>query len=218
MKMKKRILAGMMMAIMVVASVMSVSAAPSKQEPVVEAGSATKYEIATGTKEFTGIKEEKEAAVKAQIADLEADKAVSLNTDTDKAIKDKTMATDFFDLIVKEGTDHSACTTKGYHTLTLKVDAMTSSWKNIVVLHYSTVRDVWEAIPVDAKNVKYDAKTITFDIKDLSPMAIYADIVDDGSEGTSPKTEGMSSTWMLWAAVALVLVGSGVVVSQKKRG
>ena len=68
------------------------------------------------------------------------------------------------------------------------------------------------------KDVDYTKKTITFEIEDLSPIAIYADVVTGGAAGTSPSTEGVSSAWMLYAAMALIVLGSGVVVYQKKRG
>ena len=208
MKMKKRVLAVVMMMVLVLASALSVSAAPSKSEPVVESGaSAGKFDIVTGAEEFKDVKTE----VKTQIADLEAKKTVSLGTEVDNAIKNKTMVTEFFDLVP----DTDKAGTKDY-TVTIAISAMTTAWKNVVVLHYSTVRGVWETLEV--KNVDYDKKEVTFFAPDLSPIAVYADVVESGSTGTSPSTEGMSSTWMLWTAAALIVLGAGVVVSQKKRG
>jgi len=93
---------------------------------------------------------------------------------------------------------------------------MTKSWKNFTLVHYSQDREVWEIIKVD--KVDYDAKTITFNIADLSPLSIYADGVEGGAVGTSPSTQGVSSAWMLYSAMALVVLGTSVVVYQKKRG
>lgn len=218
--MKKRVLAGLMMTVMVLASAMSVSAAPSKQEPVVEYGASEgKYDITTGTNEFAKKDTEEEAKHTAAIkivTDINEGKTVSISTEVDNAIKGKKLVQKFFDLDAIN--DHAECVNKGYHTVTLKVDAMTTGWKNITVVHYSQDRQVWETIKVEDKNVDYTNKTITFNIKDLSPVAIYADVVSDGATGTSPSTEGVSSAWMLYTAMALIVLGAGVVVYQKKRG
>lgn len=208
MKMKKRVLAGMMMMVLVLATALSVSAAPSKSDSIVESGdSVGYYDIKQDTQAFEGVKTE----VKTQMTNLESKKTVSLNDKVDKAIEKKTMVVEFFDL-VPIGNKVNAPN----HTVTLKVAAMTTGWKNIVVVHYSTARGVWETLEV--KNVDYANKEITIYAQDLSPIAIYADVVAPGSQGTSPTTQGMSSTWMLWTAAALIVLGAGVVVSQKKRG
>ena len=216
--MKKRVLAGLLMSVMVLASAMSVSAT-SKEEKVEPNGSAVgKYVVTEGTSEFAKKDTEDQAKHDAAIAivkDINAGKAdVKITDAVDKDIKGKKLVQSFFDLDVVAGSDHSNCTE--HHTVTLTVAQMTKGWKNIVVVHYSQDRQVWETIKVD--KVDYDAKTITFNIKDLSPLAIYADVVEGGAAGTSPSTQGVSSTWMLYAAMALIVLGSGVVVSQKKRG
>lgn len=219
--MKKRVLAGMMMMVMVLATAMSVSAADSKTNTVTESGASVgQYQITESESKFAKKDTEDEAKHAAAInivTDINAGKAdVKITDAVDKAIEGKTLVQKFFDLDVVAGSDHSKCT--DHHTVTLKVDAMTTGWKNIVVVHYSQDRQVWETIKVEDKNVDYTNKTITFDIKDLSPIAIYADVVADGAAGKSPSTEGTSSAWMLWTAMALIVLGTGAIVSQKKRG
>ena len=184
--MKKRVLAGLMMAAMVLASAMSVSAA-SKEKPVEDGGSANgKYKVTTESPEFEELTDEAidanskitdKAAAKAsakeasaKIEKINKGETVSISTEVDKDIKDKKLVQKFFDL--DEIDDHRKCHEQGHHTVTLKVDAMTTSWKNITVVHYSTDRTLWETIKVADKNVDYAKKTITFDIKDLSPIAI----------------------------------------------
>lgn len=230
--MKKRVLAGLMMAVMVLASAMSVSAA-SKEKPVEETASANgKYEVTTESPRFEELTDEAidantkvtdKAAAKAsakeakeKIEKANKGEAVSFTTEVDKEIKGKKLVQKFFDL--DEVDNHDKCHTQGFHTVTLKVDAMTSNWKNITIVHYSTDRTLWETISSDKIKVDYDKKTLTFDIKDLSPLAIYADIVEGGAAGTSPSTQGVSSAWMLYSAMALIVLGTGVVVYQKKRG
>ena len=107
---------------------------------------------------------------------------------------------------------------ENYEILIKKFENVSNKWKNITVVHYSTARTTWETFSGDKLKVDYDKKTLTFDVEDFSPFAIYADIVEEGSSGTSPSTQGVSSTWMLYAAMALIVLGSGVVVYQKKRG
>ena len=234
--MKKRVLAGLLMSVMVLASAMSVSAADSKTKPIVGGETADgkgSYAVTTENPKFEGLtdaaidanenisaekKEEAKKSAEAAVAVIEKvnkGEAVSFTTDVDKEIKGKKPVTKFFE--VEAAGDHTNCGHSG-HKVTLTVDTMTTGWKNIVVVHYSTDRVLWEAIPVADKDVDYTKKTITFEVKDLSPMAIYADVVSGGAAGTSPSTEGVSSAWMLYAAMALIVLGSGVVVYQKKRG
>lgn len=215
--MKKRVLAGLLMSVMVLASAMTVSAT-SKTNTVEPSGdSIGKYEVTTGTEQFA--KKENEDATKhaAAIKIVEAvnkgEKNVTITDAVDKEIKGKTPVMPFFDLDYKPTGGSESVTN---HTITLKLTGMTKAWKNITVVHYSQVRELWETIKVD--KVDYDASTITFNIKDLSPIAIYADVVEDGAAGTSPSTQGVSSAWMLYAAMALIVLGSSVVVYQKKRG
>lgn len=229
--MKKRVLAGLMMTVMVLASAMSVSAA-SKEKPV--ESSNGKYEVTTQSPKFEELtdaeidknenivadkKEEAKKAAKEAVITIDKinkGETVSITTEVDKEIKGKKLVQRFFDL--DEVDDHKKCHEQGYHTVTLKVDAMTTGWKNITVVHFSIDRITWETIKVEDKNVDYKNKTITFNIKDLSPIAIYADVVEGGAVGTSPSTQGVSSAWMLYSAMALIVLGSGVVVYQKKRG
>ena len=234
--MKKRVLAGLLMSVMVLASAMSVSAADSKTKPVeggkTEDGNGS-YVVTTENPVFEELtdaaidanekvtdKAAAKASAKAAAAAIEkinkGEKA-SITTEVDKKIEGKTLVQKFFDL--DETGDHNKCHQPGNkHKVTLTVDALTTGWKNIVVVHYSTDRVLWETIPVADKDVDYTKKTITFEIEDLSPIAIYADVVTGGAAGTSPSTEGVSSAWMLYAAMALIVLGSGVVVYQKKRG
>jgi len=221
--MKKKVLAGLLMSVMVLASVMSVSAAPSTEKEVEPSGTTSvgKYQITEGANEFAKKDNEdatKHAAAIKIVEEINDGKTMSITTEVDKEIEGKKLVQEFFDLDEVAGSDHSQCHTQGWHTVTLKVAAMTTNWKNIRVVHYSQVREVWEVIPVEDKNVDYTNKTITFNIQDLSPIAIYADVVTSGAAGTSPSTQGVSSAWMLYTAMALIVLGTGVVVYQKKRG
>lgn len=230
--MRKRVLAGMMMAVLVVASAMSVSAAPSKEKPISPVGSSEgKYEIVADTEKgissFVGMTDDeidkndkisadkKEEAKKAtkdaleKIAKINDGGKVGITAEVDQKVEGKTLVQKFFELKYVGGTSVDK------HTIVLKVDELTTAWKNIVIVHYSSTRCVWETV---VPTVDYNNKTLTFELQDLSPLAIYADVDANASNGTSWGTEGLSSTWMLYSAMALIVLGTGVVVYQKKRG
>ena len=257
--MKKRVLAGLLMSVMVLASAMSAFAAPSTQdfvEVVVPESSAQgdykegDYVITDNGKEFddlsseAGLQENFGHIEKAKGEKLTAEKkeeikenykvAVEIikkvdegkqvgtdvkidNGKIDKELKDKKVVKSFFD-VHATGDKKNICYEEGKtHVLTIKVPSMTKAWKNIVILHYSTIRCEWEII---VPKVDYDKKTLTFEVQDLSPIAIYADIEEaaDNATGKSPSTGSASSAWMICSAMALIVLGTGVVASQKKRG
>lgn len=207
--MKKRVLAGLMMAVMVLASAMSVSAAGSRTEEVYTSGaSAGSYTLDDSDKAFADLDDKVEAVIK----ELNNNKATSLKLDIQKALKGKTLLAKVFDL--EPTGDHSKCEKQGYHEIELTVSTITDKCSNIVVLHYSEKRAEWETLTP----VKVDGNKITVRFADLSPVAVYANVVGGTAVGVSPSTQGISSTWMLYAAMALIVLGSGVVVYQKKRG
>lgn len=97
-------------------------------------------------------------------------------------------------------------------TLTWEVPNLTSSMKNIRVLHYSTVRNVWEILKPD--NVDFENKAITQTFQDLSPVAVLY-TVDDGTD-VSPGT-GDSMAVFYYAAAAVIAVGVCVCVLVLKK-
>lgn len=207
--MKKRILAVMMMMVLVIASAMSVSAADSRTEEVHTSGASVgSYTLDDSETVFADLDDKVEAVIK----ELNDNKATSLSTDLQKALKGKTLLAKVFDL--EPVGNHDKCTKQGYHELELTVSTITDKCSNIVVLHYSETRGEWETLTP----VKVDGNKITIRFKDLSPVAVYANVVGGTAVGVSPSTEGVSSTWMLYSAMALIVLGAGVVVSQKKRG
>lgn len=232
--MKKRVLAGIMMAAMMVASVMSVSAAGSKTEEVeVETilGNNAGYTVEAEADTFNYLdditsklpsdatdakKAELKAAAKeaqAAIVELNAGKipesVVADIADIKTKLADKKLVCPVFEL--EAYGNHPNCTNG--HTLKLDVPSLKNcDPKSVVVLHYSVTRGYWEVV----KDVNINGTTLTGTFKDLSPVAIYAKVTTGGAAGTSPSTVGTSSTWMLLAAVAVVALGAGVVATQKK--
>jgi hypothetical protein len=232
--MKKRVLAGIMMAAMMVASVMSVSAAGSKQEEV-EVGAESKGSYIVESEKDTfdylvdditsklpsGATEEKKEELKASAK--EAQKAiVAMNAKEEipasvvadiPEIKTKLAGTTLICPVFELEATGELANSKDPHTVKLNVPALKNcDPKSIVVLHYSVTRGYWEVVT----DVKIDGTTLTGTFKDLSPVAIYAKVTTGGAAGTSPSTVGTSSTWMLLAAVAVVALGAGVIATQKK--
>lgn len=207
--MKKKVLAGIMMAVMVMASVMSVSAAGSRYEEAYPSDKNTAgYTTEAKADTFVDLVQEAQTAIKDMNADKIPESLVKDIPTIKETLNKKTLVTDVFDL--EPFGDHPNCT-KG-HTVKLVVPALKNcKADSVVVLHYSEVDNKWEVVESSV-----DGTTITATFKTLSPVAIYAEVVTGGAAGTSPSTVGTSSTWMLWAAFAIVAVGAGVVASQKK--
>lgn len=222
--MKKRILAGLMISVMVLASAMCVSAAPSVTDPV-QPGQPGDYEVTTESPNFKNLTGD----TKATIEKMNKGEEVTLPDKVNTALSGKKIVQKFFE--IKPLDNHDKCEDQGYHTVTLKVTGVTN-WNDIVVVHYNTNKGTWETFSESANTLKVDRNkgTLTFDVVyadlDSTPFAIYAKGVDSGDAGitgdtvvgTSPTTQGVSSAWMLFAAMALVVLGSSVVVYQKKRG
>ncbi len=98
-------------------------------------------------------------------------------------------------------------------TLTWEVPNLTSEMKNIRVLHYSTVRNVWEILNPD--KVDFENKAITQTFQDLSPVAVLYTLDGDGTV-TSPGT-GDSTPVVYYAAAAMVAFGVCITVVLRKK-
>lgn len=217
--MKKKVLAGILMMILVLASVMTVSAATS---PSPTKGPHVKYEDEKGFYKvdnktpFAGetyTNAPLNADVKKAIEDYNADKITldKLLADAPKdvkaALKGKTDISGVFDLVpVNDGQPNA----DGSHTVTVTVPGVDKA-KDVVVLHFNRNDNTWEILKATVSGEK-----VTATYETLSPVAVFGVVEAGGADGESPKTVGTSSAWMLMAAVALVAVGTGVVVSQKK--
>lgn len=128
-------------------------------------------------------------------------------------LEGKTMLTMFVDL---DTVGDVVLNEDGMYETTLSVPTLTEAATNVRILHYSTVRSLWEiVIPSD---VNYEDKEITAAFEDLSPIVVLADVDEtaDVAEGTSPKT-GVTSDWSLYMAGAVVLFGAAGAVYSRKR-
>lgn len=192
MKMFKKVLAGVMTATLLLASVMGVSAADSKDANVALGEASKGY--------YTIVSPSKEKA-EADVTSSSVSSAVSGKTSIGS-----------FDLKASAegvtGTD-----------VTLSVATLTDSVDKDSIVVALFVDGAWKT--VSPKSVDKASKTIVvtigaMDANEVISGFIYATVASSSASGSAPKTVGTSSTWMLWLAVALVAVGAGVVVAQKK--
>lgn len=210
MKTSKKVFAGIVMAAMVLTTVMSVSAADSKEKEVylpIE-GNEAGYVIDGSADKWEVYPQEVQDIIK-EIN--ESDKVTSLPAAIQTDLQGKTLIWEMFDLDAVG--NHTNCANG--HTVKLGITTLTKNVSDIVVVHYDKVANAWETIQVPAKDIDYANKTITVTLKNLSPVGVFAKVAGSASGDKAPQT-GVPSSWMLYAAVALVVVGAGVVVSQKK--
>ena len=215
--MKKRVLAGIFMMIFALASVMTVSAAGSASRTddvyVSDADEQGYYKVVTDDTAFSKLKND--AAKKSVYDAIVGFNAGSVTqaklfegTDMASKLSGKTNITKVVDLVAVNGGTPVA----GKHEVTLTVTTLTSNVSEVVIAHYGA--NGWEIIT--PSNVDVPNKKVTASFTDLSPIMIYGKVAAGGSIGTSPSTGVDSTTWMIWTAAALIVIGAGVVVSQMK--
>lgn len=225
---KKKFLGVLLAAGLLAAQTVSVAAAPSPTAEVTVAGDdsgayvVTQYEeakleelretvpetaklieeINAGSRTFESIREE-----------LTEDVAAAIEEKTGAALADVVMVTKFVDLDtageVEKGAD-------GMYEATLHVPTLTEAMTNVQILHFSTVRNLWEVITPE--NVDYGTKQITAKFEDLSPIAVIAKedpekaagTLDSEGTGTAPKTGAADMTAAWLGAAAVLAAGTGV--------
>ena len=203
--MKKKLISLAMLVTVFAMQVVGVSAASKTATMAVVGNSKGYYEVdAMDQEELDTV-----AAADKTTADLIKDINAS-------EIEGKSLVTAFMDL--RKIGDVSK-TADGKYQVTLSVPALTKGMTDVKVLHFSTERKVWEVIT--PSNVDLDNKEITFELQDLSPIAIIAKV--DASQavtnttGTSPKTGVDSTNTVPFAGAAVVLLGAAAVVAFRKK-
>ena len=207
--MKKKIFGTILAAALVVSQAVTVFAAGSRVAEATPAGdSVGKYEFTAITEDSFQDLAEAAPDVKSLIDEInagtEAIQAVAEQApELEDILADKEMLTPIFDVQPING---GIQTEDGKYLVTLSVPTLTDEMTDVLLLHYSTARSVWETIT--PSDVDYTNKEITAEFEDLSPVAVIAKVngaaAADTQTGTSPKT-GVASDWMGWLGAAVVL-------------
>ena len=238
--MKKRLLAVFAAAAMVMSSAMGVFAAGSQTAYVKAVANETtddaNYYVTTQdvestdtfkalqgkVPEITALIEQVNAG---EISAEEFLKAIAalegVSEEVKQGIEGKEMLTDVFDLD-KVGEPQKV---NGKYRVTLEIPGLTAETTGLGLLHL-TSEGKWEYSPPVEGSIDLTKKTASFDFDSLSPVFLVADAgtidktattSDKKTDSTarSPKTS-QTSDWMVWAVMAALLAGAGVVVLRKK--
>lgn len=118
------------------------------------------------------------------LEDALADVSVQLPEGTTIDLAEFSLLTRLQDLVAlnPDGTDANATNV----TVTWEVPNLTSNMGEVYVLHYSTVRNVWEVI--EPSNVDFNKLTVTATFPDLSPVAVIYKQSDGTATGDSSDT------------------------------
>lgn len=217
--MKKKLISLAMLVTVFAMQVVGVSAA-SKTTGMAATGAAQgKYDVeAMSQSELAKVKDQ-------ATADLIKDINAGTKTLDDLAKAESSIAADlageslitaFMDVTPINGGVQLA---DGRYQVTLSVPALAKGMTDVKVLHYSTKRNVWEVIT--PSNVDLDNKELTFEVEDLSPVAIIAKVnasqAVTNTTGTSPKTGVESTNTVPFVGAAVVLLGAAAVVAFRKK-
>ena len=174
--------------------------------------------ISFGTK-FDDVKD---AEVTKDISTLNAGKQPSevlnvaeVKNETDVKLDDALLLTQLQDLTVKDA-NGNVMTDATNVTVTWEVPNLKTGIGKEAVLHYSTVRNVWEVL--DPSNVNYENKTITCNFKDLSPVAVIYVPANPTNTGNGTVNTGDNSQVALYAGLAVVALVAiaGIAYKSKK--
>lgn len=205
--MKKKLLGMILTISLLAAQAVTVSAEGSRTAAVTLPGDyASYYELTEGTAEtFSYLEADHPDVLETILAinngekDLQA--IAEQAPDLADALAGKDLVTPFFDLVPING---GIQTEDGKYLVTLEVPALTSSMTEIGLLHYSTVRNLWEI--VEPTEVNYDEKLITAEFEDFSPVAVIAKINTDTAARTGDTSGSMMSWYLGLAVVAAALI------------
>lgn len=217
--MKKKLISLAMLVTVFAMQVVGVSAASKTTTMATTGASQGKYDVeAMSQSELAEVKDQ-------ATADLIKDINAGTKTLDDLAKAESSIAADlageslitaFMDVTPINGGIKLA---DGRYQVTLSVPALAKGMTDVKVLHYSTERNVWEVIT--PSNVDLDNKELTFEVQDLSPVAIIAKVnasqAVTNTTGTSPKTGVASTNTVPFVGAAVVLLGAAAVVAFRKK-
>lgn len=193
MKLRKALMVCTLAAVMITGSAVAAFAEGSLTNDITVSGSSQGYEVMADIQNSEAYKALKETSP--EIADMIdqvnagtmemtdfvsklKEMAAALTDETAKAsleaviakLEAKEFVTGFVDLTASETVEKNDA---DMYEVTISVPSLTEEVANVQILHYSMDRTEWEI--VDATDVDVDAKTLTAEFQDLSPVAVIAD-------------------------------------------
>lgn len=219
--MKKKLISLAMLVTVFAMQVVGVSAASKTATMAVTGSSKGHYEVDAMDQEELAEVAKADKATAELIKDINAgtktlEDLAKAESSIASELEGKSLVTAFMDL--RKIGDVSK-TADGKYQVTLSVPALTKGMTDVKVLHFSTARNVWEVIT--PSNVDLNNKELTFEVQDLSPIAIIAKVnasqAVTNTAGTSPKTGVDSTNTVPFAGAAVVLLGAAAVVAFRKK-
>ena len=216
--MKKKLISLAMLVTVFAMQVVGVSAASKTATMAVTGSSKGHYEVDAMDQEELAEVAKADKATAELIKDINAgtktlEDLAKAESSIASELEGKSLVTAFMDL--RKIGDVSK-TADGKYQVTLSVPALTKGMTDVKVLHFSTERKVWEVITPSNVDLK-----ITFELQDLSPIAIIAKVnasqAVTNTAGTSPKTGVDSTNTVPFAGAAVVLLGAAAVVAFRKK-
>lgn len=193
MKLRKALMVCTLAAVMITGSAVAAFAEGSLTNDITVSGSSQGYEVMADIQNSEAYKALKETSPEIadmidqvnagtmEMADFVSklkEMAAALTDETAKAsleaviakLEAKEFVTGFVDLTASETVEKNDA---DMYEVTISVPSLTEEVANVQILHYSMDRTEWEI--VDATDVDVDAKTLTAEFQDLSPVAVIAD-------------------------------------------
>ena len=219
--MKKKLISLAMLVTVFAMQVVGVSAASKTATMAVTGSSKGHYEVDAMDQEELAEVAKADKATAELIKDINAgtktlEDLAKAESSIASELEGKSLVTAFMDL--RKIGDVSK-TADGKYQVTLSVPALTKGMTDVKVLHFSTESKVLEVIT--PSTVDLNNKEITFELQDLSPIAIIAKVnasqAVTNTAGTSPKTGVDSTNTVPFAGAAVVLLGAAAVVAFRKK-
>lgn len=233
--MKKRIFGTVLTVVLAAVQAVTGMAAGSRTAQVTLPGEyANYYEVREGTKETFAYLEADHPQVLEIILAVNAGEKdlthiLELAPELEEGLKNRILATPFFELKPING---GIVTEDGKYRVKFEVPSLTENMTEVQLLHYSTVRSLWEI--VEPEQVEYENKMIEAKFEDLSPVAVIArseidekvmstEAGDDSKTNVRTKPEetaaesGGSIIWGIAAAIMVLAAVLFVLVSRKTK-
>ena len=148
---------------------------PAKLDVKIDEKSKEGY-IIKDDSDFSHLTSEVKAVINTIKEAIKEQKTPAISEEIQPLLKDKISVSDkVYDIQPEDGQKKDK---DGYYVVDLLVKDVSKSYKKVVVLHYSEVRELWEVI----EPTKVDGDVITVKFKDLSPVIVLGEPIEVAEE------------------------------------